>query len=383
MVIRALIFWLIAATGALSDEVGTLKIIVPEGDLFVGEMIPVTIRGEYGPLMALQKLDDLKAADLDWLQIDRDSWNPERIEGKRRFVFQRRLAVFARKPGEVTLGPVVHRLTLAGARREVDVTSDAVTLTVRPYPGEGKPLAARALTITDELSADPGSLRDGETLIRRVTLTAEAALAHQLPPRPSIRAPWLISFAAPEIRETWPTENGPVSKVVWEWSLRPKTGEPGVLPQIDIPWFDTENRQMQTARIAAIPFGYASFAGNIAGSYGPAAATGWLIALTLVLSSALAAAWILAGRSPVSRARMRGMIGRLVPDRTLAPIDQALARGDLQDLSRRLDAHIRRRQSLGLPAPLAAREMLNRVLFSKSGGKLDPEAFRQRLRTRE
>ncbi len=81
-----------------------------------------------------------------------------------------------------------------------------------------------------------------------------------------MRAAWLISFTAPEERATTLTPDGPVTTVTWRWSLRPKTGEPGVLPAVEIPWFDTTARAMRIATIPAIPFGYASFRDNQAGA---------------------------------------------------------------------------------------------------------------------
>ncbi|MDN3712669.1 hypothetical protein QWZ10_14630 [Paracoccus cavernae] len=111
----------------------------------------------------------------------------------------------------MTIGPVTHHLTKAEGmtRPTFDVVAGAVTLTVAPYPGAGRPLAARHFTVQDEFSKDPAELREGETLTRRITLTAEGTMAHLLPARPEIREPWLISFTAPEIRETRLTAEGP------------------------------------------------------------------------------------------------------------------------------------------------------------------------------
>ena len=244
--LRALLLLLLLALPARADS---LRLIVPEMRPVVGEMIPITIRGEYSGQITLEKLIFPDSAAYDWIQTARDRWADERVEGLPYRVFERRIAVFPRRPGTLTIGPVTHQLTKAqGMTRPVfDIVAPPVTLAVTPYPGAGRPLASRHVTITDEFSADPARLGPAETFTRRITLTADGSMAHLLPPRPLIREPWLISFAAPEIRETRLTPQGPIAVAVWEWSLRPHTGEVGSLTPIRFPWFNTQIREMRGA----------------------------------------------------------------------------------------------------------------------------------------
>jgi len=83
-----------------------------------------------------------------------------------------------------------------------------------------------------------------------------------LPEQPAMREPWLITFTPPEERNVQNTKEGPVSTVVWVWKLRPITGEPGVIPEVSIPYFDTSQREEKSVIIPASPIGYASFASN-------------------------------------------------------------------------------------------------------------------------
>ena len=94
------------------------------------------------------------------------------------------------------------------------VVAPPVSLSVGAYPAErGWKWVAEAATLTDELSADPARLADGQTVTRRVTLRAKGTLPEALPPRPIVSEPWLISFAAPVARRLILTEEGPVSEV--------------------------------------------------------------------------------------------------------------------------------------------------------------------------
>ncbi|RDW11699.1 BatD family protein, partial [Paracoccus thiocyanatus] len=252
MVIRALLLFLLTALPVAAQD--SLRLIVPPMRPVVGEMIPVTIRGEYEGAITLENMQFPDSTAYDWIQVARDRWADERVEGRLRRVFERRIAVFPRAAGTLTIGPVVHRLTKAQgtARLQADVTASPVVLSVLAYPGSGRPLAARHVTVKDEYSADPASLRPGQTFTRRLTLTAEGSMDHLLPPRPDIRGDGLVSLAAPEIRETRLTAEGPVAVAIWEWSLRPQgsgsgSGSGGALTPIQFVWFNTLIREMRGA----------------------------------------------------------------------------------------------------------------------------------------
>ncbi|GLK83841.1 BatD family protein [Ancylobacter defluvii] len=367
MVIR-LVLLLVLMTGVARAE--SLRLVVPDGQPVVGEMIPLTVRGEYTRQITLEKLSFPNSEDYDWMQLSRDQWRDEQIEGRSVRVFERRIALFPRHAGALAIGPVAHHLTVVGAnnlREPLVVTAPPVTLPVAPFPDAGAPLSARSLTIEDELSAKPGELRDGETLVRRVTLKAEGTLPHLLPARPLLREPWLISFVAPERREMQPTPDGPVTTVSWEWHLRPKTGEPGVLPAVSIPWFDTAARQMRTAEMPAIPFGYSSFGGNRSGTERlPAAQVGlaWF-ATGMGLMAGLAFALI--GLSPSRRADMLRAIRRLSPiDPTRRALVRAARTGALLDIRRAAETYLRRRRSLGLPVSGRETAQLDEQLYGRN-----------------
>ncbi|WP_417689157.1 hypothetical protein [Roseibium sp.] len=378
MVIRLAVLFVLLAGGVRAES---LRLLTSHSDPVVGEMVAVTIRGEYTRRIALENMIFPDSKDYDWMQLARDSWRDERVDGRMVKVLERRIALFPRREGPVTIGPVTHRLTLvsaSGGREVLDVQADPVTIQAAPFPAITAPLAARVLTVEDHLSASPGNLRDGETLVRTVTLRADDTLAHLLPARPAIRQPWLITFTAPEVRETKPTPSGPETTVIWEWHLRPKTGEPGVLPPITIPWFDTVSREMRTAEIPAIPFGYASFSANRSGVDGPpmslvhgliaAFAAGLLTGLLVVFSA-------------LTRRKGRDIIQvvkRLSPfDPTRRALRRSVRQTDLFVLRSAAQDYLSRRQALGLKVPEGATTELDRAIYAKSSGSqsFDPERF--------
>ncbi|MBN9671485.1 BatD family protein [Roseibium aggregatum] len=367
MVIR-LAFLLLVLTGAARAE--SLRLVVPDGIRpVVGEMIAVTIRGEYTRRITLETLIFPDSEAYDWVQLARDSWKEERVKGRAVLVFQRRIALFPRQAGSLEIGPVTHELTVVagnGGRETLEVHAEPLTLQVAPFPGKSAPLSARSLTVEDELSASPGELRDGETLIRKVTIHADGTLPHLLPPRPEIREPWLISFTGPEVREIQLSVDGPRASVAWEWHLRPKTGEPGVLPPIEIPWFDTGTRTLRTAEIPAIPFGYASFEANRAGSERLPAL--YLTAAFCVVGGGLliGLGYILTGTSLSRKEGVLRLLRRWSPfDPTRHALAAAARQDDLPALRSAVERYLSRRRTLGLVEVEDATEDLDRAIFAR------------------
>ncbi|SHF18364.1 Oxygen tolerance [Loktanella atrilutea] len=328
----------------------------------VGEMIPLTIRAVYDLKVANEKLEILGTGSFDWIQTGPDDWHEEMIGGLSRIVMERHVAVWPKQSGMVTFGPVVHHLTVIdrqSRRQDMDVTAQPLALSVGAFPMDrGWHLAAEAVELTDELSADAGHLPDGATVIRKVTLRALGALPEQLPPRPVVSENWLITFAAPIQRDLFLTEDGPVAQVVWTWEFRPHTGEPGVLEGVTIPYFNATTRRLDSVEIPALPIAVASFfdaqtlTGVIAGRQV------WVLAGLalggLILGLAVAALWLAPDATTAGWARLRRRWSPLPRLR----LWRARRRGDLL-------AERRAAQDAGLPqARLAA---LDRRIYGPGG----------------
>lgn len=263
--VRLLALLLLLAGPGLAQEMTLTLIPKPrQAAIVAGEMVPLTIRAVYDLKIANEHLEIAPSEAFDWLQIAPDDWHEERIGGLPRLVMERRLALFPRRAGVLHFGPVTHHLTVIdreSRRQEMAVVGQPVEISVGAFPRErGWKMAAHGVTLKDELSTDPSRLADGETVTRRVTLRALGALPEMLPPRPVVSENWLITFAAPVERRLILTAEGPVAEAVWTWQFRPETGEPGVLEEVVIPYFDTDAREMRSVSIPPLPIAYASFA---------------------------------------------------------------------------------------------------------------------------
>ena len=229
----------------------------------VGQMIEITLRGRYDRHIANEKILIPPTDAFDWIQTRADSWFEERQEGKKWTIYERHLAIWPKRSGILTFGPIEHQLTILDTksqRMQAVVRAEPLAISIGEHPqARGWKFAANALELTESLSTDPARLEDGGTVTRQITLRALGALPEHLPPRPVVSEPWLITFAAPIKRELLLTPEGPLAEVVWEWQFRPEHGEPGVIEPVKIPWFDNRAHAMAEVEIPAITIGYASF----------------------------------------------------------------------------------------------------------------------------
>ncbi|MDD2867308.1 hypothetical protein [Neomegalonema sp.] len=403
MVRRAVLFLALFVSAARAEEGLGEKTLsfVPHptsSSIIQGEMVLATLRGVYDRKIALEKMTLSPSADFDWIQLGPDVWREERVEGRSFLTFERPLAIFPKHGGLSNFGPAEHDLTIitaAGDRQPMKVRAQPLTLSVSPMPEEpiDSPHGMHGLTpyeretawrfassrveAEESFSADPSALKDGETVTRTVTLRAWGVLPEMLPPRPAIDEEWLITFTTPTERRLERTPEGPISTVVWRWSFRPETGEPGVIKAIPIPFFNTLTREMDRIEIPAMPIGYASFASSQiqGGETSPASRRGTVLALLLGMGGGLALlarsyAPEQAGALGAAWTRLRR---RLAPG-PLLRLRAAARGGDLLALRGAAEAWLSAREARS-PARLARLESLDRAIYGGGAENFDAAAF--------
>ena len=377
MVRRALLALALLLPGAAAAESLTLSLVPhPRHETVVaGEMVPVTLRAVYDRKVARERTEIAPSTSFDWIQTGPDRWRDEMIDGKSWITMERPLVIVPKAAGLLHFGPATHTLTIIddrSTRSDRTVVAPPLSLSVGAYPVErGWRWVADEVTLTDELSTDPARLVDGETVTRRVTLTAKGALPESLPPRPIVSEPWLITFAAPVERKLVLTDDGPVSEVVWVWQFRPETGEPGVLPAVTIPFFNATTREMDAVEIAPLPIAYASFYTSQVqtGRFGAVEQLGE--AAALLAGFVAGGALILSRRAPdATRAGLARLRRRWSPSLRWQ-MRRAERTGDLMALRRLLDR--------ARPEATEAAAVVERAIY-RPGTAFDRAAFRRALR---
>lgn len=342
-----------------------------------GEMVLATLRGQYRETITNEEVKLRRMTDFDWIQLAPDRWTEQRIDGLPTVVLERRIALFAKRAGELTILPIAHELEVmnrSSQRQIILVRSAPVTLEVVAKPaGVGSEwLPVRAIEMSETWSLDPAKLVDGQNVERRVVLRALGAPPELLPKQPAMREPWLITFTPPEERSVQITKQGPVSTVVWVWRLRPITGEPGVIPEVSIPYFDTTDQQAKTVIIPPAPIGYASFANNDSAGW----QSGFTPNATLILGFliGLFAALLASLRGlRLKRAPFSGLKAWFARRRRFAELRRFERQGDVSGFRGCMAEFLRLETSLDEAERLALTKRLDAMIFAVDPPQLTNE----------
>jgi hypothetical protein len=252
---------------AESDLIGTAHVVldVPAGPIFVGEMVLLHFRATLLQQPSLEELHQPSLADLNWKQLGRDVWTDIDIAGKPAYSYERTLAIFPQRTGQIIIEPFAYRVTTINRnnnRATHDITSPPVVLNVQQLPNrtdERSWLPAKSLKIISNWDMRPDRIPVGQVARRTIIIEAVGVGPEQMPSAPTIRSPGIIAFAGPVSRTVELTQNGPVTRATYVFDVKPVDFEPAMLPAVSIPWFDTINR---VARLAIIPEQRVSFLSN-------------------------------------------------------------------------------------------------------------------------
>lgn len=246
-----------AAPAAAQDEppVGRIeaRVELPSETPYVGEPLRLVVRSAVRGRIRLDHLIQPALVDFDWQQFGVDTSSEEMIDGFWTPVVTRVLMIYPLRAGRLTIPPfqrhIVWRIDETG-RTEAQFSSEPVEIETRPRDGLGEAdafLPARGLRIVDAWDPEPDAIPYGETARRTVTVEAEGVTADRLPPLPNFRAPGVVTFAAPVERRTIVTDQGPIARAVYRWSVRPVSKTSAFAPSIRLAWFDVTTRRMREA----------------------------------------------------------------------------------------------------------------------------------------
>ncbi len=311
----------------------TLETVVelPSEMPYEQEMLLLRIRGVNHAPITLQSLEQPNLRNFAWMQLGRDRWFEDMLNGRKVLRFERAMAIFPQRAGRLKIDPFVHRQTILntkGQREEIRVVSAPVTVEVRAKPEKsGWWLPARSLKVTDSWDKPPDRLGFGEVARRTVTLEAEGIGPELFPPIPSLRSPGVVAFFDPEERSTILTPNGPASKVTWRWSVKGATSTPATVREVRIPWFDTTTRTMREVVLEPREVKLASLATETRGPSGI-----WTASLPAIglAGFAMGLALTMRRRRLRSLRELASSLRRLLPDRLALALRQAARSGDVR-----------------------------------------------------
>jgi len=137
--------------------------------------------------------------------------------------------------------------------RPVQMRGRNVTLEVQPRPAgsQGPWLPAKNLTLSETWSPDPPVFRVGEPVTRSVEVVAEGLSAAQLPELTTPVPAGVKSYPDQPQSETRPQGDHLVATRTMKAALIPTASGTLTLPELQVPWWDTETQQPRVATLPA------------------------------------------------------------------------------------------------------------------------------------
>lgn len=245
------------ASADFAEDDARLELVLEDRDSppHAGEMVLLSIRGTFKVPVVREKLRQPALTGFDWMQLGEDRWYKEREDGFEVLKFERRMALFPQKAGESTIEPFVHGLELLNRRNQtiaVEEASNSLALKATPKPGgESWWFPVRRIEIADQWSNQPEALDPGGAALRVISLTVEGTAPQRIPPMPELTGAGAFIFAHPEHRIVSLGPYGPVTRVFWRWTVRPKEESAGYLNPLEMTYFDTEAREQKQITFSA------------------------------------------------------------------------------------------------------------------------------------
>lgn len=178
-------------------------------------------------------------------------------DGVRYRVVERRYAIFPQKPGELTLPEIRFEgqaRDSSGRLRFLRDSKQLFTVPVRDVPDEFTGdtwLPAADLSLSESGLPNDPAIKTGQNLSRSLSLIAEGLPAEALPPFTHDTPDGLRAYPENPERTTTPSESGMTARLNQATALVPVSGGELVLPEIRIPWWDTETDSQKVATIPA------------------------------------------------------------------------------------------------------------------------------------
>lgn len=186
------------------------------------------------------------------------------LTGKRFGVFERRYAVYPQVSGPLAFAPMRYQGQAAAGLfgydpfgpkpRTLIRQSRPVRLEIKPAPASYQAqhwLPAKSVKIAEEWSGDPFALSSGEPATRTVTVTAKGLTASQLPALPEQRFADFRQYPDQPTLTDRKTGAGITGERRQKSAIIPMRAGEYVLPEIVLPWWNTETMTMERAVLPA------------------------------------------------------------------------------------------------------------------------------------
>ena len=249
----------------VDDDIFLETTLEPEKESYEQAQLVYTVRLYRAVNISQATLSEVKVNDPDAIieQIGTDrEYEHYQPNGKRYAVLERKYAVFPQHKGELVFSPIifqgrVHKGRMAFFDLDAQIqraVSQEEKVSIKPIPApfqKSNWIAAHALALVGEWSADPSHLTLGEPVTWTLTLTAEGCLGNQIPD---------LAYSLPANIRQYPdkpqvsnqlNERGIVGVKQTKIALIPSERGEITIPEISFKWWDIKSDQMKEAKLPA------------------------------------------------------------------------------------------------------------------------------------
>lgn len=257
----------VSATNASVDSQQDIFITndISAKEIFVQQQITLTVKLHFSSELKRGSLTEPSLTGANIVQIGKDIENETLINGRRYRVIERTYAISPQQSGDFVIksplfsGEIMQPSTrrsnfLSFAEtKPVSIIGEEIAISVKPIPTnyQGIWLPSELIALHQEWQPEAREFKVGEPITRVITLTAAGLSKEQLP---------LIDMEVPNGLKVYPDQaelhtginnNRLVSQKVRNFAI--VASKPGnyLLPEITIPWWNTQTNRIEHAKIPA------------------------------------------------------------------------------------------------------------------------------------
>lgn len=253
-----------------SDEL-FLEVEATPTDNYVQAQILYTVRFYHRINLTQATLSDPELDNAVVEKIAEDTQYNTQIKGMTYSVTERKYAIFPQKSGAMTIAPLVltaeviiddprsrynNFFTQHNNTQTKRVLSKEINLNIKAAPVSLKGqhwLPAEQVTLKEAWSNKTSQVKVGEPITRTLTISAKGATSSQLPDLSTqiLNSELKIYPDQPIINDQ---QNGEGVMAMREQKIAfiPSTAGNFTLPAIEVPWFNTQTQEMETAQLPAV-----------------------------------------------------------------------------------------------------------------------------------
>lgn len=233
---------------------------------YVQAQVLYTVRILYQVGLGNARLEEPKLDNAVLVRLGEDKKFATQRHGQMYQAIERRFALFPQQSGRLAVQPPVLEAELAGRHslfnrfflqqpdRIVKLRGKTVELEVRPIPKAYKGqhwLPVQHLELSETLSKNPPRVAAGEPLTRTLTLKAQGSTVGNLPELATNAIAGLQAYPDQPALEESPSPAGLRASRVEKAALIPGQAGDYALPEIAIPWWNTQTDREEIARLPA------------------------------------------------------------------------------------------------------------------------------------